>query len=101
MSTIIRYFIATPLGKLNEPTEPPAADWAIAELHSSIHSYYYYNAWFPPLPLYRWIDDVANAVVFLITGGSSTTKRRSLFIHNIFQQSGLFIIYFYFMSVTV
>jgi len=53
--------IITPLGKFNEPTEPPAADW-LAKLHSSmIHSYYYYyyNAWFPPLPLHenRWIDD--------------------------------------------
>lgn len=80
MSIIIRYFIVTPLGKFNEPTEPPAADW-LAELHSSIHSYYYYyNAWFPPLPLYenRWIDDDANAVVFLVAGGScSTTKRCS------------------------
>lgn len=105
ISIIYDINIVTPLCKFNEPTEPPAADW-LAKLHSSmIHSYYYYyNAWFPLLPPYknRWIDDDAATAVFLVAGGScSTTKRRSLIILNIVQQSGLFIIYFYFMSVTI
>ncbi|CAI6343546.1 unnamed protein product [Macrosiphum euphorbiae] len=76
MSIIYYINIVTPLGKFNEPTEPPAADW-LAKLDSSmIHSYYYYyNAWFPPLPLHenRWIDDDAAAAVFLVAGGSCST----------------------------
>jgi len=65
-----------------------------------IHSYYY-NAWFPPLPLHenRWIDDDAAVVVCLVAGGScSTTEWRSFitYVYNIVQHSGLFIIIFLF-----